>query len=608
MADSKILKTVRLIQIQLKSVNHADERKILTLLHELHKMPISIDILQKTGIGKLVNGFRKIGGRVGDYAKNLVLKWKQLLTSMETVTYSETTGHTEIYCHERRDEETDAGYSHHGDDIDESVETKNFKNKKHKKQVHDVEHSSTNRNEEFMEKKKEKRKEKKREDKSASQSKYAITETEHDSKPKVPEKKVNVKKKTPKKVQVEEVSFESTGLSFADCLNLDAVAPKKIKKDKISSSSRVTADIGHKMRTSEMPKVEHQEKKKEKHKDKHRERKHKHGHKSERKDEERHKEKHKKVKDGHEKKRKLEPVSDEMSSKKTPVPPEVDLPSINADYKPLRLPQMEDLPKRKSASFDEAALTALSVTSRQSRTKVFSGRAREQTFSAVPSLYDSCMRILCENIDALEDVGGVPFDILEPVLKKCNAEQLFRLEDFNPHFLEDTNDLWQIHCIREFKLCKPNEFESWRELYLRKVDERQAKLDKITANISAQMAHKKPERQVKMAFMSGPAKPPREVLRKQVKLGTAGPISQHKSPSKPHRSNTITINHSRPSSSSSSSYSQSGSSSYSGGSSGSSYSHSGGGDAPSNSRPVKTVKVVAPMMMKSLKMMKRFRR
>lgn len=33
---------------------------------------------------------------------------------------------------------------------------------------------------------------------------------------------------------------------------------------------------------------------------------------------------------------------------------------------------------------------------------------------------------------ALHEVGGVPFEILEPVLTRCTPEQLFRIEDCNP--------------------------------------------------------------------------------------------------------------------------------------------------------------------------------
>ena len=35
-------------------------------------------------------------------------------------------------------------------------------------------------------------------------------------------------------------------------------------------------------------------------------------------------------------------------------------------------------------------------------------------------------------LPALDYVGGVPFDILKPVLEVCNPSQLYTIEDANP--------------------------------------------------------------------------------------------------------------------------------------------------------------------------------
>jgi hypothetical protein len=72
------------------------------------------------------------------------------------------------------------------------------------------------------------------------------------------------------------------------------------------------------------------------------------------------------------------------------------------------------------------------------------------------SLYQQCIRALQNNIDSewrrpsrvlafrcgeclcwndpsvLYDTGGVPFEILEPVLERCTPEQLLRIEEYNP--------------------------------------------------------------------------------------------------------------------------------------------------------------------------------
>ncbi|XP_078382370.1 uncharacterized protein LOC144665067 [Oculina patagonica] len=110
------------------------------------------------------------------------------------------------------------------------------------------------------------------------------------------------------------------------------------------------------------------------------------------------------------------------------------LPEIQPTYKPMRLPGFcEGSPKKKkgvvAGEVDEHALM-----SRKSRTQVFSGRKLLSPGRAVTSLFELSMKILIENIDALGDTGGVPYDILHPVLEKCSPQQLLYLEECNPGY------------------------------------------------------------------------------------------------------------------------------------------------------------------------------
>ncbi|KAK2192518.1 hypothetical protein NP493_28g03005 [Ridgeia piscesae] len=137
------------------------------------------------------------------------------------------------------------------------------------------------------------------------------------------------------------------------------------------------------------------------------------------------------------------------------------LPETNPNYRPL--PQFRpDSPTRHGGGNFK---TELIGSKTHTRTQVYSGR-RQVFLSAVPTLFDACIKVLIDNIDALDYVGGVPYDILQPVLEKCTPNQLYHLEDCNPAFLSDTDVLWEHHCHQEFKNAKPDEFESWRELYL----------------------------------------------------------------------------------------------------------------------------------------------
>jgi len=195
------------------------------------------------------------------------------------------------------------------------------------------------------------------------------------------------------------------------------------------------------------------------------------------------------------------------------------LPETQPTYKPMRVPGFGDASPKKKKGVVGDELDAHALTSRKSRTQVFSGR-KVATTAEVTSLFELSIKVLIENIDALEDTGGVPYEILHPVLEKCNPQQLLHLEECNPYFIDDTEPLWEKHCCREFKGTKPDRNQTWRELYTKNQLEREERLKKINEKIAASQMAKKPERQVKLAYVTTEAKPPRDVRRKQAKFGT----------------------------------------------------------------------------------------
>ncbi|KAJ6646830.1 Transcription elongation factor B polypeptide 3, partial [Pseudolycoriella hygida] len=135
------------------------------------------------------------------------------------------------------------------------------------------------------------------------------------------------------------------------------------------------------------------------------------------------------------------------------------------------------------------------VTSRTTKTKVFSGNKADSKCK-IASLFEMCMYILQDNIDLLEFTGGVPFDILRPVLERTTYKQLMTLEDYNPYLMEDTHCLWEQHCKRRFRTKRREELETWREMYIRCLDEEQTKFNSLTATIKLSK-----ERQTKPAFV-----------------------------------------------------------------------------------------------------------
>eukprot|EP00731_Ephydatia_muelleri_P010123 Em0005g709a len=55
------------------------EDKVWKILTKLAQLPMSLELLQVTHIGKQVNSFKKHNGRIGQKAKELVTKWKELV-------------------------------------------------------------------------------------------------------------------------------------------------------------------------------------------------------------------------------------------------------------------------------------------------------------------------------------------------------------------------------------------------------------------------------------------------------------------------------------------------------------------------------------------------
>ena len=97
----------------------------------------------------------------------------------------------------------------------------------------------------------------------------------------------------------------------------------------------------------------------------------------------------------------------------------------------------------------------------------------------MPSLYDQCIHVLQENVDYIEECGSLPFDILRPVLERASAPTLARIEELNPYLMEDTSELWEKFCAKQFRAEHRQENESWREMWERCTKEREEKLNRL---------------------------------------------------------------------------------------------------------------------------------
>lgn len=202
-------------------------------------------------------------------------------------------------------------------------------------------------------------------------------------------------------------------------------------------------------------------------------------------------------------------------------------PTIPNDYKPSPInPMVMDCVFRSQNSSkamrymtDEEALGA-SMSSKTVRTKVYSG-IKTGALMQVPSLHELCVRLLQKNIDAIEYTGGVPFDILRPILERATPTQLFSFEHYNPYLMEDSDVLWQQHCQRRFRGEKRQEMETWREMFIRCTTEQEEKLNSLANNIKKSQSVAIPVKKTKLAYVDSMVKPPRSIQKRQEQFGTA---------------------------------------------------------------------------------------
>ncbi|XP_060647700.1 transcription elongation factor B polypeptide 3 [Drosophila nasuta] len=219
------------------------------------------------------------------------------------------------------------------------------------------------------------------------------------------------------------------------------------------------------------------------------------------------------------------------SAKLEPLDPSIalELPTISNNYKPMPLNQtVMDVVFNHGVSssvhraprINESEALAAGISSKTMRTKIYSG-VRTGQILQVPSLFDLCIRVLQKNIDALEYTGGVPFEVLRPVLERATPHQLLNFEEYNPYLMEDSDVLWQQHVHRHYRGQRREEMETWREMFLRCEDEKARRLSTIAENIKAsQKISEAPVRKTQLAFVDSMVKPPRSVQRKQEQYGT----------------------------------------------------------------------------------------
>ncbi|XP_060798931.1 elongin-A isoform X2 [Neoarius graeffei] len=618
----ELLEAVEKLQSRLSE--NQEPRKLLKTLKRLAELPITVDILVETGVGKTVNSLRK-HSIVGETAKDLVAKWKKLVPQSADRTSNAKEARSHLRPDKARgyrrtrepspeqlppveDEEDEEEYhqdycpsspqhySHRNlggyqseeyeSPVDEPVPSPPQKlighSKPHREQTREHgSHSSREqerRNRPAQVPSEAQNRHDNREQKettthpSSKRSRQSSIQESRKEKKRVSDGREKRDKPEPEQNDDEENSFEAPTMSFESFLTYDEPTHSKKKKKLSRPSHPVTpaaASVSSKSSKANGTSFKRPEPSTTS----------------------------VSTPTVPEKRRKVVPqIVDVM-----PTLPDIPLPAIQPNYRPL--PSIDVTPlsplRRKVPIAYEEEDAGFTGRRFNSKMVVYSG-SKTSCLPKMMTLYEQCIRVLQNHIDSIDEVGGVPYEILEPVLERCTPEQLYRIEQCNQSFIEESDDLWMRHCQRDFKRESRQEYESWRELYLRLHDEREERLRKLTQNISSAHASKPKGRQVKMAYVNSVAKPPRDVRRRQEKFGTKnGSTSTSTSAAAPIpvkiRSPVPYSSHSQSSDGGQSSYSSPPEPSHS---------HAPSSSGGHSSRDKPQVKKIAPMMAKTIKAFK----
>lgn len=564
-SSSDVVKKIMKLKRQLS--DKADPATVLKILQKLKDLDITLDVLAETGIGKTVNSLRR-HEQAGELAKSLVKGWKKLLSKESTSRGEDGTFSESLSVKDKLDDQSSPNNgnlemedvnnnpltSNHSKNSDSSDDG-NFKTGKRKmdsqkgqcegrKRKTECEKSQENQydvltQKDKIDKKKKKKKKKDRSDrkpgdcdsllgnknlkesqqksisdsrekcKSASESGRFGSDREKNTKSKLSKESRGgkeddrmsemlrssdaQKRKTKhttsleserehskhKKAKTNETKSdpEEPSMSFESYLNYDVTVYKRKERSGMRKPSKKPKTIPSEQQIKD-PVIKNMELAP--------------------------------------KQKFLEPVMHLMNIPLPAALPECEKPS-SFDYYERKVEKEPVEPDFCDVSEESAVFTGQRLNRKM---QVYSG-AKTVFLPAMLSLYQQCIRTLQNNINLLYETGGVPFEILEPVLEKCTPEQLLRIEECNPIYVGVTDNLWGKHCQRDFKDSKLQEYESWKEMYIRLSEERERKLKRLTKTIVSAQSQRPKGRQVKMAFIHTVAKPPRDVRIQQEIHGTA---------------------------------------------------------------------------------------
>jgi len=561
-----------------KIVKYIDSPEVLLkCLGKLDQVRVNIDLLGRTGIGMTVNALKKKYGDsdVGALSRDLVIKWKAVVAredqereqeeaEAENDDEEDQQGHSEpeyhptpIDSHENGNGSSENDNEPENEEVDDSSQDeghhsrKSKKKKSHREKRPDEKESREHKSDKHHKNKKDKEKERDRE--KSHKHKHSDKDRERELKHHKSDKERSKEHKSSKSSHRDRSRDRDS--------TKEAVKKEKCdKRDELGSDDREQGDSKRKYRTSDSAGSSSSSRKHDNQKEL------KNGSKS---DDKHLKSKHQQRdlssidifsnnlenSDNRSSSSRKRPTVDELegnsrtkqpkllSSDHKPSLPSLPsslmssgpslIPDISPIYKPLPRPNLNMVDKQSIQNDkNDIDLSFLLNNKNKGRAAIYSGAKRKGFFGAVPSLFDQCIQVLKENVEFIEEVGGLPYEILEPVLSMANEETLLRIEDCNPHLMEDTGKLWEKIVKKRWPkkdkfgeyVVKREEMESWREMYERCTEEQAEKLARLRGQISGQV--KKDQeglKKTKLAYVDIAPKAPRSVRNAQIKHGTALP-------------------------------------------------------------------------------------
>ncbi|WVQ78858.1 hypothetical protein IAT38_000949 [Cryptococcus sp. DSM 104549] len=153
------------------------------------------------------------------------------------------------------------------------------------------------------------------------------------------------------------------------------------------------------------------------------------------------------------------------------------------------------------------------------RAKRIPEKAAERERTGVRSLRSSCMAVIKANSLRIWDIGDVEYSLVKSFIDELPMNQLIEIENNSPHIKKDTDWLWEIFLLQDYRLfhdrCRERQGEprvsGWRRMYRKAKEdaaERQLQAaDRVAARYKQLEDEKKSKRIVVMDKVMPDKKP-----------------------------------------------------------------------------------------------------